>query len=142
MPEMTKEEYINFLSEGTKTGKLATVRKDGRPHVTPIWFEMDGDDLIFNTHKDSVKGRNMARDPRVAISVDDQQPLYSYVTIEGTATLSDDPIEILHWATRIGGRYMGEDKADAYGKRNAGEGELLVRVIPDKVLAYKDIAAW
>ncbi len=142
MTEMTTEEYVEFLLEGTKTGKLATVRKDGRPHVTPIWYDLDGEDLVFNTHKNSVKCKNMARDPRISIAIDDQKPPYSYVVVEGTASFSEDPEDILHWATRIGGRYMGEDKAEAYGKRNSSEGEILVRVAVDKILAYKDIAAW
>jgi PPOX class probable F420-dependent enzyme len=142
MPEMTKEEYTDFLLQGTKTGKLATVREDGRPHVVPIWFVLDGDNLVFNTGESSVKARNMKRDPRVSLSVDDQKPPFSFVTIEGTVTLSDDPAELLHWATRIGGRYMGEDKAEAFGKRNSSEGELLVRLTPSKILAYKDVTAW
>lgn len=119
MPEMSKEEYREFLLEGTKTGKLATVRDDGRSHVVPIWFVLDGDDLVFTTHKSTVKAKNMARDPRVSISVDDQVPPYSFVTVEGTATLSQDSEELLHWATRIGGRYMGENQAEAFGRRNA-----------------------
>ncbi len=142
MTEMTTDEYVEFLLKGTKTGKLATVRKDGRPHVTPIWYDLDGEDLVFNTNKNSVKCKNMERDSRVSIAIDDQTPLYSYVVVEGTASFSEDPEDVVYWATRIGGRYMGEDKAEAYGKRNSSEGEILVRVAVDKILAYKDIAAW
>ena len=142
MLEMSKEEYINFLLEGTKTGKLATVRDDGRPHVVPIWFVLDGEDLVFNTGELSVKARNMKRDPRVSLSVDDQKPPYSFVTVEGTVTISENPGELLQWATRIGGRYMGKDQAEAFGKRNAVKGELLVRIHPKKIIAYKDITAW
>ena len=142
MPEMTKEEYKEFLLQGTKTGKLATVREDGRPHVVPIWYELDGDNLVFTTGETSVKAKNMTRDPRISISVDDQTPPYSFVTIEGTASFSEDREELLHWATKIGGRYMGEDKAEAFGKRNAAEGELLVKITPTKVIAHKDVTAW
>lgn len=142
MREMTKEEYTEFLLEGTKTGKLATVREDGRPHVVPIWFELDGDNLVFTTHESSVKAKNMKRDPRVSLSVDDQTPPYSFITVEGTATFSEDPEKLLSWATRIGGKYMGEDQAEAYGERNSSEGEIIVRITPTKILAYKDIAGW
>lgn len=142
MVEMTKEEYVTFLLKGTKTGKLATVRDDGRPHVVPIWFVMDGDKLVFNTGELSVKARNMKRDPRVSLSVDDQKPPYSFVTVEGTVSFSEDPDQLLHWATRIGGRYMGEDQTEAFGKRNAVKGELLVIIHPKKIIAYKDITAW
>ncbi len=142
MGVMTKEEYIEFLGSGTKTGKLATVRADGRPHVVPIWFYMDGDNLKFNTGRESVKAKNMMRDPRVSITVDDQTPPYSFVTVEGEVTFSEDPKELLHWATLIGGRYMGEDQAEAYGKRNGVPGELLVTIHPKKVLAFADVTAW
>ena len=136
---MTEEEYMAFLLGGTKTGKLATVRQDGRPHVVPIWFHMDGDKIVFNTGKGSVKGRNILRDPRVSITVDDQAPPYSFVTVEGTVSISEDREETLHWATRIGGRYMGLDRAEEFGKRNATEGELTVKITPSKILAYKNV---
>ncbi len=142
MAEMTKEEYKEFLLEGTKTAKLATVREDGRPHVVPIWFVLDGDNLLFTTSEPSVKAKNMKRDPRVSLSVDDQTPPYSFVTIEGTVSFSKDPEELLYWATRIGGRYMGEDKAEAFGERNASEEEILVRITPTKVIAHKNVTAW
>jgi PPOX class probable F420-dependent enzyme len=142
MPAMTQEEYLSFLTEGTKTGKLATVREDGRPHVVPIWFVLDGDNLIFTTGESSVKAKNMILDPRVSISVDDQTPPYSFVTVEGTVSLSENPDEMLYWATRIGSRYMGEEQAEAFGKRNAVKGELLVTITPSKVIAYKDVTAW
>jgi len=139
---MTEAEYREFLLRGTKTGKLATVRKDGRPHVVPVWFHLDGDTLVFTTGGESLKYKNMKRDPRVCITVDDQTPPYSYVMIEGTVSFSEDPEELLYWATRIGGRYMGEDQAEAYGRRNSTPGEVIVRIIPSKVSAYKDVAAW
>jgi PPOX class probable F420-dependent enzyme len=142
MKEMTKAEYREFLLRGTKTGKLATVRKDGRPHVVPVWFYLDGDTVIFTTGGESLKYKNMKRDPRVSITIDDQTPPYSYVMIEGTVSFSEDPGELLHWATRIGGRYMGEDRAEAYGRRNSTPGEVIVRIIPSRISAYKDVAGW
>ena len=140
MPPMTPLQTTRFLAYGTRTGKLATTRPDGRPHVTPIWFVLDGDDLVFTTAATSVKGRNLQRDGRAAIAVDDQAPPYSYVMIEGEARCTDDPDELLHWATKIGARYMGDHRADEYGQRNGVEGELLVRVTPTKVVAQERIA--
>lgn len=142
MPEMTDTERRKFLLEGTKTGKLATVKKDGSPHVVPVWYTLDGDALVFTTGGESVKAKNMRRDPKVCVAVDDQTPPYSFVMIEGTVKLSQDPDELLYWAMRIGGRYMGQDQADAYGKRNSAEGELLVRITPSKIRAWKDVTAW
>ena len=142
MQEMTKEERREFLLLGTRTGKLATVRKDGRPNVVPVWFHLDGETLVFTTGGDSLKAANIRRDPRVCICVDDETPPFAYVQIEGTATLSDNPDDLLYWATRIGGRYMGAELAEVYGKRNSTTGELVVRVTPTKITARKDIAGW
>ncbi|MEU6844579.1 PPOX class F420-dependent oxidoreductase [Streptomyces sp. NPDC046716] len=138
--KMTDEEWHAFVSEGTRTAKLSTVRADGSPHIAPVWFVLDGDDIVFNTGKDTVKGRNLARDGRVALCVDDERPPFSFVTIQGHAELSEDPVELVDSATRIGGRYMGADRAEEFGRRNGVPGELVVRVRVDKVVALGDVA--
>jgi PPOX class probable F420-dependent enzyme len=127
------EDVIAFLSEGTRTGKLGYVASDGRPLVAPVWFVVDGQQLVFNTGKATAKGRALSRDPRVVICVDDQDPPYSFVQVQGTASLSEDPDELVDTASRIGGRYMGADRAEEYGRRNGVPGELIVRVTPTKV---------
>ncbi|TWD25561.1 hypothetical protein FB570_103345 [Streptomyces sp. T12] len=137
---MTEEEWREFVSYGTRTAKLATVRADGRPHLAPIWFVLDGNDVVFNTGARTVKGRNLARDGRIALCVDDDRPPFAYVVLEGRARLSEDPGELRHWAARIGARYMGEERAEEFGARNGVPGELLVRVSVDKVLAEKGVA--
>jgi hypothetical protein len=106
---MDDAEWRAFVREGTRTGKLATTRRDGRPHVVPIWFVLDGDDFVFNT---------------------------------GTVTLTRDPGDLRRWATAIGARYMGPDRAEEFGERNAVDGELLVRLHADHVFAQSDIAGY
>ncbi|MBZ9644714.1 PPOX class F420-dependent oxidoreductase [Streptomyces sp. PSKA30] len=138
--KMTDKEWREFVSYGTRTGKLSTVRADGSPHVTPIWFLLDGDEVVFNTGKGSVKGRNLARDGRVALCVDDDRPPFDYVVLQGRARLSEDLDELRLWATRIGARYMGEERAEEFGARNGVPGELLVRVTINKVVAQKAVA--
>ncbi|MFF5922268.1 PPOX class F420-dependent oxidoreductase [Streptomyces flavochromogenes] len=140
MTRMTDDQWRTFVSEGTRTGKLATVRDDGSPHVAPVWFLLDGDEFVFNTGKDTVKGRNLARDGRVSLCVDDDTPPFAFVSLSGRAELSEDPAELRHWAGRIGARYMGEDRADEFGERNAVPGELLVRVRIEKVIAQAGVA--
>ncbi|WP_063729418.1 PPOX class F420-dependent oxidoreductase [Streptomyces sp. RTd22] len=138
--KMSRDQWQKFLTEGTRTGKLATVRADGRPHLAPIWFLLDGDDLVFNTGQDTVKGRNLARDPRVSLCVDDDRPPFSFVTVQGRAELSDELSEVREWATRIAARYVGDDLAEQFGARNGVPGELLVRVRIEKVIGLADIA--
>ncbi|WP_262697574.1 MULTISPECIES: PPOX class F420-dependent oxidoreductase [Streptomyces] len=137
---MTKDQWQKFVTEGTRTAKLATVRADGSPHLAPVWFLLDGDDLVFNTGQETVKGRNLARDDRLTICVDDDRPPFAFVTLRGRAELIDDLGQVRDWATRIAARYMGEDRAEEYGARNGVPGELLVRVRIDKVLGLSGVA--
>ena len=138
---MTPAEWREFLLFGTRTAKIATVRSNGYPHVAPVWFILEGDELVFTTWKMSVKGKNLLRDPHVMISVDDERPPFAFVLIDGTAAVQElSPKELLPWTTRIAGRYVASGQADVYGKRNAVEGELLVRVRLTKVNAQKDLA--
>ena len=141
MQTMTTEQWHEFVMTGTRTGKLAVTRADGRPHVTPVWFVLDGDDVILNTGTDSVKGKALRRDPRVCLSVDDQVPPYSFVVIDGVAEISEDRDELRRWATAIGGRYMGAGRAEEFGIRNAVPGELLIRIRPTRVIARAGISA-
>ncbi len=142
MHVMNEEEWKAFLTaEPPRTGKLGTVRKDGRPHVAPIWFDLDDDgSIVFMTGAETLKGRSIRRDPRVCLCVDDERPPFSFVIVEGKAEVCEDLDEMLVWATRIGGRYMGAENAEAYGRRNAVSGELLVRLKPTHVAAHADIA--
>jgi PPOX class probable F420-dependent enzyme len=144
MYEMTREQWWDFALTGTRTGKMAVTRANGAPHVTPIWFVLDSVDgadyVVFTTESKSVKGKAFQRDPRFAMLVDDQAPPYSYVFLQGEVTLSDDLDAMLPWAIKLGARYMGADKGEAFGKRNAAPGELLVRGRITKVTALGDIA--
>ena len=139
---MTDQEVVAFLtSDPPHTGKLATTRADGRPHVAPIWFARDDDGALwFTTGADTVKGRTIRREPRVSMCVDDERPPFTFVVLDGTAEVVEDADLLLHWATVVGGRYMGAERAEEYGKRNAVAGELLIRFRPQHVTAIKDIA--
>ncbi|MGW7291802.1 PPOX class F420-dependent oxidoreductase [Streptomyces xiamenensis] len=137
---MTADEWRTFLGAGTKTGKLSTVSEDGGPHVAPVWFLVDGDDIVFNTGKGTVKGRNLAREGRAALCVDDERPPFSFAVVRGRVSLSEEPGQLREWATRIAERYMGADRAKEYGERNGVPGELLVRLRVEHVSAVADLA--
>ena len=129
-----------FLTAGTRTGKLAVTRTDGSPHVVPIWFVVDDDgSVVFTTHAETIKGRALRRDGRASLCVDDERPPFAYARLDGRVAISEDPAELLAYATRIGGRYMGAERAEAFGRRNAAAGELLVRLVPEHVFSEDDI---
>ncbi|MCW3065440.1 MAG: pyridoxamine 5-phosphate oxidase [Solirubrobacterales bacterium] len=138
---MSHEEWRAFLIEGTRTAKVGVVRKDGSPVVAPVWFVLEDDDtIVFTTHRTTTKGYALRRDPRLALCVDDDRPPYAFVRIAGIATCEERSPDLLAYATRLGGRYMGADRAEEYGRRNAVEGEMVVRVRPERVNAQTDIA--
>lgn len=132
------QEFV--LATPAKTAKLAVVRADGAPHVAPVWVDLDGDQIVFMTSAQTVKGKAILRDPRVSLCWDDERPPFSFLTVAGLAQTSVDPDELLRWSIRIGGRYMGADRAEEYGRRNAVPPEMLVRVTPTKIIAKVDIA--
>jgi PPOX class probable F420-dependent enzyme len=132
---VTDPKISAFLGAGTRTGKLAYTSADGRPLVVPVWFIVEDGTLVFNTGKDTAKGRALARDPRATLCVDLEEPPYGFVQVQGTAELSEEPAELLRSAIAIGARYMGQDRAEELGKRNAVPGELVVRLRPTKVIA-------
>jgi len=138
--EQLSDDVVAFLSEGTRTGRLGYLASDGRPLVAPVWFVVDGGELAFNTGKNTAKGRALTRDPRVVMCVDDDRPPYSFVQVQGVASISEDPQDVLDIATRAGGRYMGEDRAEEFGRRNGVAGELVVRIKPTKVLKAFNVA--
>lgn len=142
MQDMTAEERREFLLGSPRTAKLATVRANGRPHVAPVWFDLDGDDFLFTTWHTTVKAANLRRDPHVSLCIDEEQPPFAFVIVDGTAEFIDDPGQLAGWGRRIAGRYMGAELAEAYGQRNAVPGELLVRVRPYKILAKSRISDW
>lgn len=133
------EKVREFLTHGTRTGKLGYLSGDGRPLVAPIWFVVEGDEVVFNTGAGTAKGRYLARDPRVVMCVDLEEPPYAFVQIQGDTVLSTDPGELLRVATAIGRRYMGDERAEEFGRRNGVPGELVVRVRPTRVIAALDV---
>jgi PPOX class probable F420-dependent enzyme len=131
---------VEFLSAGTRTAMLGYLAADGRPLVAAVWFIVDKGELVFNTGCESAKGLALVLDSRVVICVDDPHPPYSFVQVQGIASLQDSAEDLLDIATRIGGRDMGAHRANEFGQRNAVSGELVVRVQPTKVNSAVNIA--
>ncbi|MER7008100.1 PPOX class F420-dependent oxidoreductase [Dactylosporangium sp. NPDC000555] len=137
---MTDNEAITFLSQGTHTGKLATAGPSGDPHTAPIWFVVEGRDLVFSTGRDSVKGRNLRANPRAALTVDVEQFPYHFAAVRGAVEVAEDPPDLVGWTTRIARRYVPEAEAVRYGEVNSTPGSLLCRLHMDRVTGVRDIA--
>ena len=140
MQKMSRNEAWDFLRQGDRTAVFSTVRPDGRPHAVPTWYAVDGDELVFTTWHTTVKAANLRRDPRVSVVVQDPQPPYDYVSVEGDARLIDDQALCRDVSTRLGAKYMGADRAEEFGKRNGVPGELVVRIRPRHIHGTRDVA--
>jgi PPOX class probable F420-dependent enzyme len=132
---ITDPEVSAFLQAGTRTGKLSYTGADGMPLVAPVWFILEDGCIVFNTGKETAKGKALARDPRTTLCADLEEPPYGFVQVQGTAELSEDPGDLLRTATAIAARYMGTERAQEFGQRNGVPGEVVVRLRPAKVLA-------
>jgi PPOX class probable F420-dependent enzyme len=139
MRKMEWAETARFLLQGTRTAKIATVGPEGGPHVVPVWFTLDDADLIFSTSSRSVKARNMARDPRLAVAVDDEAPPFAFVSIMGRAELIERPDDFLDWTTRIATRYVGAGRGPEMGRLYVEMDDLLVRVRIDSFTARAEM---
>lgn len=139
--KMTRDEAISYLTGGTRTGKLATASTVGAPHVAPVWFVLDGDELVFTTGSTTVKGRHLRANPRAALSVDSDEFPYAFVAVRGPVSLSTTHDDLLLWSTRIAERYVPEGRAEEFGRRNAVEGEMVCRLKLERVTGILDIAA-
>jgi PPOX class probable F420-dependent enzyme len=139
MRAMDWAEASQFLLAGRRTATIATIGRDGHPHVVPVWFVLDGHDVVFSTSSASAKARNLQRDQRVALCVDDDAPPFGFVTIKGQARLIRRPDDFLAWTTRIAGRYVGPERAVEMGTRNIEMDDTLVRIRVDSYIAYADI---
>jgi len=131
MEKMTDKEVDELLVEGTSTGKISTVRKDGRPHVVPILFAWENKKIYFLTMNTSIKAKNIANNPKVSFCTDDQSPPFSFVIIEGDA-------KIIHNANDLLGRYMVKEASEEIIKRN-NQGMILVEITPAKIIGTKNI---
>ncbi|MHA6799008.1 PPOX class F420-dependent oxidoreductase [Bounagaea algeriensis] len=141
MHSLQDEHVREFLSAGTRTGMLGFTASDGRPLVAPVWFLVDGSEIVFNTGADTAKGRAIARDPRVTLCVDDAQWPYAFVQVQGRVRTSEEPADLLRTATEIARRYVGDERAEEFGRRNGVAGELVVRLAPSKINAVFDMVA-
>lgn len=137
---MTESEIYEFIESNALTAHLATVRTDGRPHVAPIWIATDGRDIIWNTGEATVKGKNLLRTGYAALSIDDSDPPFNSVRLEGPVDLIDDLEQVRRWAGILGGRYMGADQAGIFAERNGVPGEMLCRMTPTHVSGLIGVA--
>jgi len=117
MPKLTADETATFLDEPGHLVRIATVDDDGMPRNVPLWFILHEDQIVFTPRIHSVLLGNVRRDPRIALTIDEEALPYRKISVQGTATILHEPGEDDVWRDlylRIAMRYVPEDGARAY----------------------------
>jgi PPOX class probable F420-dependent enzyme len=131
----TDNEWRAFVTAGTRLVHIGLTRADGRPHVTPVCFILDGDELAFVLSPGSVKGKSLARDRRIAACVSDEQQPYGFVTVEGIVWTSAEPDNVKHVGADIAKRYYPAQPAAEVAESFVREGFTAVRISITNVIA-------
>jgi PPOX class probable F420-dependent enzyme len=122
---------VKKIMEDKAYGHVVTLGAGGKPQVSMVWMDVDGDDVLFNTAEGRVKPKNLRGDPRIIISVQDRNDPQSHIVFHGKATVTeagaDDHID------KLAKRFLGADK---YPFRRPGEKRLIVRVKVDRIGGY------
>ena len=130
MAKLTDKEARLFRDRNW--GNVATLRPDGTPHVTPVWVDTDGENVLFNTAYGRAKVDYIRRDPRVAIEVhDEHDPQSAYVSVTGTAELVEEGAD--EHIDKLARKYLGEER---YPYRKPGERRVIVKIHPELIDAY------
>jgi len=122
------ERYLD-LFEKRAFGHLATLMPDGSPQVTPVWVDFDGTHVLVNSARGRQKDRNMRRDPRVAIEIQDPDDPYRYVQIRGRVVEITEEGADPH-IDKLAKKYRGLDR---YPHRAPGEVRVLYKILPEHV---------
>ena len=136
MPErsMTRQEMEAYLNH-THIANLATLKRDGSPHLAPVWYEYDGENLLIITNDSAAKVRNINRDSRVMVSISSPEEPYKYALIEGTADVISGDVEMT--TLSICTRYRGMDRGPALARNLLEGGNIVVLLVhPTNIITW------
>jgi PPOX class probable F420-dependent enzyme len=124
-------ESVKRILQDKAYGHVITFNGQGKPQITMVWMDVDGDQVLFNTAEGRLKPRNLRRDPRTIISVQDRNDPQSYMVFHGHATVTEEGADA--HIDKLAKRFLGADK---YPFRRPGEKRLIVRVRVDRIGGY------
>jgi PPOX class probable F420-dependent enzyme len=134
MSDVLDERQKRFVAKA-RIATLATVRRDGSPHITPVWFRYEDGTFAVSVDRGSVKHRNVARDPRVELCIDDRErPPFHTVIVRGRASVEDAPPA--EWRLALAVHYLGEGAGRRYVEMNDAPDSVLLRITPEKIVGW------
>ena len=122
------DKYMDLLQKKA-FAHLATVGADGSPQVTPVWVDFDGTLIRFNTAKGRVKDKNLRRNPRLALSIQDPENPYRYIQVRGRVTEITEQGADAH-IDALAKKYINQDK---YPWRRPDEVRVTYKILPEKI---------
>lgn len=143
MPKLSPDDVTAFLDEPGHLARIGTVDPDGMPRVVPLWFIRDGSRVLFTPRSPALIWKNLERDPRVGLSIDEEALPYRKVTVQGIVEVVHVPGEDDAWRDRyraIAKRYTPEDAADAYVDGTDDQPRALCAV--DLAAATSKVSTW
>lgn len=120
--------------EKPRIGRLATIRADGSPHIAPIWYRYEGGAFLILTDEASVKHRNIQRDPRVELCIDDHVAPYHTVIVRGRA--ESLPARGPEWRLALAVHYLGDENGQRYVDSTPAGNEALIRIVPERASGW------
>ena len=134
MPDSNLTTEVRHFLETPRFAVIATINEDGTLHQTVVWYLLRGDDIVMNTARGRVKERNLRRDPRISVTVEDG---YRFVTMRGTAHLVDDVATAQDDIRQLAVRYHGEEIANRQVREQFSKQERVsIYLAADRVTIY------
>ena len=131
--EMFNDRQLRFV-EKARIGRLGTTNRDGTPHVAPIWYRFDDGVFLVLTERGSQKHKNIERDPRVMLCIDDETPPYHTVLVRALVSVDDAPGR--EWREALAIHYLGEENGKRYIEQNMHPNDVMLRIVPEKVTGW------
>jgi PPOX class probable F420-dependent enzyme len=133
MTRVLDERQERFVAK-PRIGRLATVRRDGRPHIAPVWYRYEDGAFFVLTERGSQKHRNIEHEPRVELCIDDERPPYHTVIVRGAAAVLPHPGEA--WRRALAVHYLGEEAAERYIANTPAADDIMVRIEPESAAGW------
>ena len=133
MADLFTERQLKFVAQ-PRIGRLGSAMRDGSPHVSPIWYRFEGGDFLVLVERTSQKHRNVERDPRVVLCIDDEKAPYHTVLVRGRVTLEEAPGR--EWREAMAIHYLGEENGKRYIASSMHPNNVMLRITPEKVSGW------
>ena len=132
--EKLTEPRVRKFFEGKNFAFLSSLMKDGSPHVTPTWLDIEDDNILINTALGRIKQTNISRDPRIALSIIDRDNQYEMVTVRGKVTEQNTGDVAEKHIDKLARKYINLDK---YPRRSKNEQRVILKIKPEKIFHMK-----